>query len=592
MKKLYSIIITIFLFSTAYANNARDSLIHLLNKKEEREKLDLLRQISTSSQEEDKLAAIIALENEAKKQSNDLYLVVAYQHRAIFYSFRDYEQSIVYFNKAIDKLDKISPYKVNPADEQLYYRVSALLSEWKITSLTRGEKGNLALIRIKKMLDDGEYGKNRILEQTAYTNMGLMYLYSKKYKEALVAYQTSLHLLHAMPDEYIKGREFDPYTGIIGSNISLKNYNVAIYMCDTLIDIVNKDYSKDALAQKTLSYIVYGLYADAYLGKKDTRSARLYIDKCLALLPYTKSEYLQNSYLYLYNMHEAQYYLEEKNYQTANKYIDNAIEISKELPKNSYMYVSEPILIKTKILRGLGQKDESLDILYKLYEANDSITNSNFSGQVAELQTIYKVDKLKNEAKLNQAKLHNTQILLMASIVITILLLIVIYMIWRGNRKKNERNRLLFEKNLQLDNKNRLIEELKGHTGNKAKIRETADQNQKIIVKLDKYMKESEAFKNPDLTRDYLALHIGTNRQYMIEAIRSKKNQTFNEYIYSFRIEYAYKLLIEDETMPIADIQFESGFTSQPVFNTEFKNTYSMTPSELRKVAIEQAKKK
>lgn len=105
---------------------------------------------------------------------------------------------------------------------------------------------------------------------------------------------------------------------------------------------------------------------------------------------------------------------------------------------------------------------------------------------------------------------------------------------------------------------------------------------------LDALMRESKNYLNSEITRDELAIEIGTNRQYLVAAIKEKRNQVFNEYVYIWRLKYAYRLIIRNRDVPISEIFLESGFSSQSVFNREFKKSYGMTPSELRTAAEEE----
>ena len=164
-----------------------------------------------------------------------------------------------------------------------------------------------------------------------------------------------------------------------------------------------------------------------------------------------------------------------------------------------------------------------------MYQTSGSINKASFSTQIAELETIYRVDQLKNEAEIGEAKLHSTRIFLLASVMVSLLLLTIIYLIWRSNKKRNDQNRLLYKKSKQLESKNKQIDELSEHS---TPLPKEADPQQEIISKLDEYMKKTQAFKDTKLTRSELALQIGTNRQYLIEVIKCKKDQTFNEYLY------------------------------------------------------------
>ena len=110
------------------------------------------------------------------------------------------------------------------------------------------------------------------------------------------------------------------------------------------------------------------------------------------------------------------------------------------------------------------------------------------------------------------------------------------------------------------------------------------ESNNRIIHKLNEYLQETRCFLNPELTREELAIQICTNRQYLIEAIKENTGKTFNEYIYSFRLEYAHEQIINDRNKPISEILFEAGFQTRTTFYKSFKETYGLTPNELRRI--------
>ncbi len=91
-------------------------------------------------------------------------------------------------------------------------------------------------------------------------------------------------------------------------------------------------------------------------------------------------------------------------------------------------------------------------------------------------------------------------------------------------------------------------------------------------------------FKVNNISRDDLAIALGTNRQYLINAIKEETGKTFKDYINTIRIEYAYEMLVKDWTASIESVYLEAGFSTRSTFNRLFKGQYGLSPLELREV--------
>jgi AraC-like DNA-binding protein len=92
-------------------------------------------------------------------------------------------------------------------------------------------------------------------------------------------------------------------------------------------------------------------------------------------------------------------------------------------------------------------------------------------------------------------------------------------------------------------------------------------------------------YKDPLLTLPKAARQVGVSSHMLSATINSKAEQNFSDYINSYRIKAAQQLLADpgNSHQKIAAIAFETGFNSLSSFNTAFKKTTSMTPSEYRK---------
>jgi AraC-like DNA-binding protein len=92
----------------------------------------------------------------------------------------------------------------------------------------------------------------------------------------------------------------------------------------------------------------------------------------------------------------------------------------------------------------------------------------------------------------------------------------------------------------------------------------------------------SEHYSDPYLTRNKLALEFGMNKNYLSTLFSQQTKKHLNYYINELRIEKA-KLLLNESKMNIAEIAFQTGFSSPQSFNRTFKKITGFTPSEYRK---------
>ena len=106
---------------------------------------------------------------------------------------------------------------------------------------------------------------------------------------------------------------------------------------------------------------------------------------------------------------------------------------------------------------------------------------------------------------------------------------------------------------------------------------------QRIEAKLNKYLVENKLFLEPDLTLQKLAKVINERPHYVSQVINQLYQKRFHDYINSYRIIEAKKLLITTY-LKIEAIAYDSGFNSLSTFNAVFKKETGTTPSKFRKL--------
>lgn len=102
--------------------------------------------------------------------------------------------------------------------------------------------------------------------------------------------------------------------------------------------------------------------------------------------------------------------------------------------------------------------------------------------------------------------------------------------------------------------------------------------------KLEVYMEKEKPYLTPALKLTDLSEKLGLSSNHLSQVF-TRKHRSFYEYINNYRIDTC-KTLLRDPSkkhLSILQIAFEGGFNSKTTFNTLFKNTTGMTPSQYRR---------
>ncbi len=112
---------------------------------------------------------------------------------------------------------------------------------------------------------------------------------------------------------------------------------------------------------------------------------------------------------------------------------------------------------------------------------------------------------------------------------------------------------------------------------------ETVD---KCIRKLKELMESEKVFKNSELKINDLAEQLSVSTHVLSQIINEKFGQNFFDFVNSYRIEEAKKMLLNPNStnFKIISIAFEVGFNNKSSFNNAFKKFENSTPSEFRNV--------
>lgn len=106
----------------------------------------------------------------------------------------------------------------------------------------------------------------------------------------------------------------------------------------------------------------------------------------------------------------------------------------------------------------------------------------------------------------------------------------------------------------------------------------------KVLDDLHYHMVSSKCFTKEDLTIIDVSEAIAVHPRKISQAINSLLHTNFNNYINSFRVEYAKELFIDDKAkqLSIEGIGIESGFHSKSTFYAAFRKIEGTTPAQYR----------
>lgn len=199
--------------------------------------------------------------------------------------------------------------------------------------------------------------------------------------------------------------------------------------------------------------------------------------------------------------------------------------------------------------------------------------------KIAEIQAKYdlvvkdrEIERVHSEIK--EQKSRNTILVLIIVLIVLGTASIIYFLVYR-----NRALRKLYEKNVELL-KSPFLFEIPDEEAPES------DPAKKLFGDLVRLMETEEVYKESNLTVNRMAARLNTNRNYLSTAIASYANMNFNNFINSYRIKEAKRMILHDSSLTLNEIMYACGFNSRTTFYMAFQKFTGMSPQQFKELSL------
>ena len=279
-----------------------------------------------------------------------------------------------------------------------------------------------------------------------YNDLGNVYVEQEFYDKARAYFNLSLSIKEQIKDE---DGIVTTMKNIANLYVHQRNYSKALEIALRTLPKAEKVNNLKTIADLN-SFI-----AESYLHQDSLEKAMTYFNKVYELRIKTNDQYTLPRVL----NGIGRVYHKRKDYTKAKETYEKAEEIAKRnnikvALKKLYEYLSELYEEQNDF-----QKAFYYEKLANAYR--DSLYNQKSNDRIAVLQSIFDDEKTqaeqKKEKEVQDAKIQNQQIVIIASSIVAVLLAILTLMLWKNNQDKTKKNKALYEQKQEIEMQNRNI---------------------------------------------------------------------------------------------------------------------------------------
>lgn len=344
---------------------------------------------------------------------------------------------------------------------------------------------------------------------------------------------------------------------------------------------------------------VYSLYTKMLLSRGDVSEAEEMVKRSIEL----SMNYHQTSMEVDARITYAEVMAQQRRYQESTDMILKALATAQDVGMESKAIDCNQIMASNFL--AMNRVEEAVKCLQEVNARLKKQTAINMEQLAHEQQIMHDIEQKEMEAKLNQEQIRSQRNLLIASSLTIVVLLILLISIILSYRKRQLLYRKIVLQNtrslarqkgleqqievLSLENE-KLLEQRNGVTDSEVTaVRETPaiddDKVNYLYGEICRMMDGERLYAEPQLTRERMAELLGTNRTYLTRVIKEKTGMNYLQFINSYRINEAIRILSDKDKVnyPLKQIWSDLGFSSPSTFFKLFQQTVGITPSVYRK---------
>ena len=229
--------------------------------------------------------------------------------------------------------------------------------------------------------------------------------------------------------------------------------------------------------------------------------------------------------------------------------------------------------------RQAGRIDVALALSDSIVGAIDTALARQKRNDAAELAVVYQTHEKELALEESREQTRTFRILFLAAAIIVILTVWFLIRMRSYNKSLTEKNRRLYEQIQQREQA-----EAEERERQQEQPAESLSQSQQLYSQLLKLMEDPAVYTAVDCNHETLARLVGTNYHYVYDALSECADTTPSDFINLYRIRHAAALLATTDD-PVGLIVEQCGITNRSTFARLFRDHYSMSPTEYRRVA-------
>ena len=308
-----------------------------------------------------------------------------------------------------------------------------------------------------------------------------------------------------------------------------------------------------------------------------------------------------------YICHEKSLYLE------SNQWLQKELDCGESLE----LVKSQIYELMARNHMALGNKDEALRCMTRAKELADSTNASDREHMKRERDMSFSIIEQERQLDFNRQQLRNRSIIIGGLILLILLLIYILWVSYRNLRRRNELYKNIVRQHLEAIEREKLLKErieayeyslarsqhhpsattqqvlrdipspqqVATASSDEGSGQRTSARSLQLYQEACRLLEEQRLYANQNFTREELIEMLHTNHTYLANAISEHGGQNYAQWINSYRINEAIRILSDRSQIdyPLKQIAADLGFSSQSTFSKLFQTATGMSPSAYRK---------